>query len=222
MASCEVRHLGIIPDGTRRWARKNGSSYYDAYWLSMKLIVEILDRAFSMGVKIQSVYMLSTDNLKRSKPDLDALFAANERLFNELLPAFCAQWSCSVKIAGQIQLLPRSYVEALKPLVLGVTEKLAKKRKLNLLIAYNPWEEISHAIECAPTPLDFRQFLWVPDDLELVIRTASGQLISNFLPLQSGYAELYFVEKYWNDVSVDEIAKIINDFPHSGQRLLGR
>ncbi|RLG71461.1 MAG: hypothetical protein DRO11_04435 [Methanobacteriota archaeon] len=222
MEQQNVRHLGLIPDGARRWARKKGRSYYESYWLAMTKLIDFLDAAFQEHVLIQSVYLLSTENLTRTPSDLAPVFATEERFLKELLPSLCEKWGCSVHHAGVKNLLPRSYVHAIEQVCLQFSGTSGStKRKLYLLIAYSPWDELSYAIECALRPLDFRQHLWVTEDVDLVIRTAGGQLMSNFLSLQSGYAELCFISALFNDVETEDIVRIIRS-SNNKVRLLGR
>lgn len=218
----KVEHLGLIPDGARRWARQNETTYYDSYWIAMTKLVGFLDAAYQQDVLIQSVYLLSTENLKRTPTDLDPVFATEERLLKELLPGLCKKWDCSVHHAGVKGLLPPSYGDAVDQVCTQFPDTSDRgKRKIYLLIAYSPWDELRHAIGCSPDPLDFKQHLWVTENVDLVIRTAEGQLVSNFLPLQSGYAELCFVSALFNDVETEDIVRIIAD-SNSKSRLLGR
>lgn len=212
MQRSNIRHLGLIPDGARRWARRNALTYYDSYWFAMRKLVDILDTAYQQGVLIQSVYLLSTENLGRSPSDLAPVFETEQRLLNTLLPGFCDKWDCSVHHAGLKPLLPSTYADAVDQLCTDhppLPISGGMQRKLYLLIAYNPWDELEFAIKNSASPQDFREKLWVTEELDLVIRTAEGQLLSNFLPLQSGYAELHFMSALFNDVEVGEVAEII-------------
>lgn len=216
-------HIGLIPDGTRRWAKKNNKDYYEAYWHAMKKLVELMSVIFESGVQIQSIYLLSKENLHRSQSDLEPALEMETQLLEELMPTFCQKWECSVRHAGSANLLPKDYSDALSKIVNDTDKNLAShKRKVYLLAAYNPWDEIENAISISAKPRFIRDSLWVYENLDLVIRTGHGQLISNFLPLQSGYAELYFIDKLFNDLDINDIRWPIENFPLNNVRLLGK
>lgn len=223
MAKAKVGHLGIIPDGARRWAKQNNTSYDESYRVSMTKLVDIMAAAFSCDVETQTVYMLSKENLARPLADLHAVVDAETHLIGELLPEFCERWECTVRHAGVRELLPSSFLEALDALVADAGKNAGQKtRKLYLLVAYNPWDELHHAMKTAPEPGEVGNHLWVQESVDLIIRTGYGELLSNFLPLQSGYAELCFLPKYFNDIEIDDVVRAIKAFPAAGQRLMGR
>jgi len=221
-------HLGIIPDGIRRWARLKKVPFERAYWTGMKTLIDILEAAFSQGVVVLSVYLLSRENLARKKNHLNPVLWAEERLMRELLPAFCTKWNCRPYHAGLPRLLPPSYADALAGLG-NLMNSGAGERKLYLLVAYNPWDELQHAINASPNPSEYRNYLWVRESVDLVIRsghvhanTLQGVLLSNFLPLQSGYAEFLLIPKLFNDVTPADIEDAIAGFPSSGFRKFGK
>jgi undecaprenyl diphosphate synthase len=215
-----LHHLGIIPDGTRRWAKREGVSYQYAYRISMSKLETILGLVFAKGIKSVSIYMLSTENLKRTLEDLQPVFTNEEYFIRETLPLLCQKWQCLVVHAGIKSGLPLSYVDALDSLVIS-TNYTKPQHTLYLLANYNPWDEIVNA--CNRKQCDeIRTAMWVPESLDLVIRTGTGQLLSNFLPLQSGYAELVFFEKYFNDIDETDIISVLSQFPQHGGRLMGR
>jgi undecaprenyl diphosphate synthase len=218
----KLLHMGIIPDGARRWARKNGKSYDDAYWVSMTKLVDIIDVVFDTDVQIQSIYLLSKENLKRTETDLESVLRAEEGFIRKLLPDIMSKWGFEVCPAGSIELLPSFFREAVINLSIE-SKKLARcgNRKLYLLLAYNPWDEILHALKLGHDINKLREFFWITEDVDMIIRTGYGQLISNFLPLQSGYAELVFIDKLFNDIEMIDIVSAIHNFPKTGNRLLG-
>ncbi len=86
-----------------------------------------------------------------------------------------------------------------------------KGRRLNLLIAYNPIQEILEAVQSGE-PDTFASRLWITRPIDLIIRSGGASLLSNFLPLQSGFARLYFSDKLFNDHTPDDLEKILSDF----------
>lgn len=222
MVQRQIKHLGLIPDGARRWARREGKSYIEGYIIAMDLLYEILNFGFEQNILIQSVYALSKENFKRSSSDIEAVYEAGEYFFRKLLPKLSEIWQSNIFIAGDLSLLPLSYRTTLSKSCEASLVYKNTTRKLYFLVAYNPWDEIVDAVSRSQSVDEFRRHLWVKEDLDLVIRTGYGQLISNFLPLQSGYAEFRFISKLFNDVTTADIDEAIKSFLSGGERLFGR
>ncbi len=223
MLPIKVDHIGIIPDGARRWARKNGISYQESYQISMQKLLQVLDHLYQCGVQAISIYLLSSENLHRTPEELLPVFNSEENFISELVPSLVQAWKVKVVHAGNRTGIPASYLKAIDDLVtLSQREEQKVERKLFLLINYNPLDEIAYALVKSHGVEKLMQNLWVPEKLDLVIRTGSGQLLSNFLPLQAGYAELVFLDKLFNELEPEEIIKTIHTFCMQGNRLFGR
>ena len=219
----KLRHLGIIPDGIRRWARQNNTNLFDAYWMASNKLANVIEWAFEGEVQIQSVYLLSKENLGRSPQELEYILAAEKKFFSELLMKISKKWNCEFAHAGTTKGLPQDFVDAL----LDVCNKSQRRqnenfRKVYLLVAYDPWDEIFAAVSKARNPRDIPSNMWVQESVDLIIRTGFGQLVSNFLPLQSGYAEFEFLSMLFNDIEKNDITKVIKNFPKHKKRLLGK
>jgi undecaprenyl pyrophosphate synthase len=210
------KHVGLIPDGSRRWARKNDRSYYEAYSLAMNVIVSFVDFMYARGVDAISIYLLSTDNLKRSQSDLKPVFETELDLLRKLLPPVVDSHNALVIHAGNSQLLPSDYALAMDNLCSNT--KSHDKRTLYLLAAYNPLEEISLASKNGED-VSIGQ-LWVNLPLDMVVRTSGESRLSNFLPLQAGYAELVFTKKHLNDLKQEDFAKFLGTY-HQRRRRFG-
>jgi undecaprenyl diphosphate synthase len=141
---------------------------------------------------------LSKENLGRSPDHLQAALDAEGYALRELLPRLCERWEASVNIAGDVTLLPEPFRN--QAIALAQQTHRYSKRKIYFLLAYNPWDEIRHALAHCDDLDHLEQALWVKEPVDLVIRTAGGCRLSNFLPLQSGYAELEFFDCFFNDL----------------------
>lgn len=213
-----LKHLGLIPDGNRRWARENNIPLSDAYWVTMKKIAEIIDLAFDRGITIMSVYALSKDNLDRPKDDLDIILGAETKFLRILIPEIVEKYKCKVIHAGLMDNgLPGDYKSAL----LDVCEKSKdyEDHLLNLLIVYDPIDELKHAVK--KDPENFMEHLWVKDPLDMLIRTGFEKRLSNFLPLQCGYAEADIIKKYFPDITKEDIIKSIETYTGRKRRFGG-
>lgn len=200
------KHVGIIPDGARRWAKEHRVSYLDSYMLAMQGITQFISFMFERGVSSLCIYLLSKENLRRPPSDLDPVFASEAHFLRELLPPIVDKFNCQVIHAGQMTLLPPDYAEALARLTRST---LARGRtRLYLLAAYDPFDEIAAARADNPHTIGIAQ-LWVPEPLDLVVRTSGERRLSNFLPLQAAYAEIIFTNKYFNDLCREDYAEFL-------------
>jgi undecaprenyl diphosphate synthase len=205
-----VQHVGLIPDGTRRWAKNHGVPLFDAYCKAMNQITQYIDYFLKEGCVAISVYLCSIENLKRTEMEISALFEAQKVLFDELLPALVAEWGTRVIVAGNVNLLPQ-YLR----LAVDRTSKASchySSTRLYLCLAYNPLDEVLQAVGNPSSNGTFIDNLWVPEPLDLVIRTSGVNLLSNFLPLQAGYARIYTIDKLFNDTDISDFAPILSNF----------
>ncbi|MBF0518254.1 MAG: undecaprenyl diphosphate synthase family protein [Nitrospirae bacterium] len=208
--SVQIAHIGLIPDGTRRWSNREGIAFYDGYVHAMHKLIEIMRYCFKEDFCTISVYLSSIQNFKRSESEITAFCKAEALLCNELLISLADELNVKVKLSGKLSILPDYFKEALK-----IIEKKTEQnylRNIYLLVAYNPLEEIIDAFQKTNINENFIDHLWVTQPLDLVIRTSGVTLLSNFLPLQSGYARLYTIDKLFNDTDITDYRRIISEF----------
>lgn len=204
-------HVGLIVDGVRRWARREGMPLVDAYAHALRNVDEIVRAMFDNGVDSVSLYLLSRDNLQRTESDLRAVFDATTDFLTTRAAALAISHGAGFGIAGDPGAVPAPYRDAVETLVSKRPAAVAVRR-VYFLVAYSPAEEL--AARWRPgldTMVELIPELWVPERVDLVIRTGGAPLLSDFLPLQSGYARLWssplsISELTWNDVSDEVIA----------------
>ncbi len=202
----EINHVGLIADGNRRWAKRNNADYLSAYKLTMINIDKFLRETFDYGIKIVSVYLLSKDNLSRQREDLQAVIDAETYFVSEVLPQLCNNYECRVYMAGNPSLIPDRLLKATQEICRTTTS--FNKFDLYLLIGYDPFDELEAALSKNKHAFSFTNF-WVPKKLDCIIRTAGGPtLLSNFLPIQSGYAQINMIDKYFNDCETKDFLEI--------------
>ena len=153
-----------------------------------------------------SIYLLSSDNLKRKRIDLDSVIDAEIYFCDILLAEMAKQMKIKVVHAGNKEILPLKFNSSINKIEKAT--KMYDSKKIYLLIGYDPFMEVN-ASNNGNNVIDINK-LWVPEYVDLIIRTAGGPvLMSNFLPLQSGYAQFYIIDKYFNDFNEDDFGKII-------------
>ena len=206
------RHVGVIVDGNRRWAREMGYvDPNDGHRVGAAKIEDLLRWCDEAGVEVVTLWLLSTDNLARSSDQLDPLLTIIENLATALA-ADGRPWR--LHMVGALDLLPASTAETLK----GVEERTADRTggRVNMAVGYGGRREIADAVRSllhehakAGTPIEelaeildvdhIAEHLYTKGqpDPDLVIRTSGEQRLSGFLLWQSAHSEFYFCDVYW-------------------------
>ena len=204
-------HIGLIPDGTRRWAQVNGVSLTESYYISTRKIAEHIEFLFGYGIKTISLYHSTYQNiLNRSNEELKPIKDATALFCNQYLIGIINRFHTKVLVKGHLDVIPNEVKKIIDQI--PVVSESSAETELYVLIAYNPLEEVLNAARSSKGNGNFIECLWVPKPLDLVIRTGGAALLSNFLPLQAGYARLYFLDKLFNDVDLEDYKKILHSF----------
>ncbi len=206
------RHVGVILDGNRRWAKSFGETAATGHQRGADKISDFLGWSEELGVEVVTLWMLSTDNLRRESAELDALFGIIENAVRQL--AETQRWR--LRVVGKPDLLP----EALAQSLVAYQNSTANVEGLevNVAIGYGGRHEIADAVrsmlnEYKGQGLELEQIIekisveGINDHLytkgqpdpELVIRTSGEQRLGGFLLWQSAKSEFYFCEAYWPD-----------------------
>ncbi len=226
------KHIGIIMDGNRRFARKIGREVTYGHILGSKKLEEVLRWCYDLGIKVITVYAFSTENFKRSPEEVNALMDLFEKKFKELAKnPDIHRNQVKVKAIGRLEYLPERVREAIRE-----AEEATKNYSnyfLNVAIAYGGRDEIINAIRriandvkegrMSPEEINeevIRRYLYTRDlpDPDLIIRTSGEERLSNFLLWQSAYSELYFVEAYWPEFSKIDLLRAIYSYQKRSRR----
>jgi short-chain Z-isoprenyl diphosphate synthase len=207
------RHVGVIVDGNRRWARSVGADPQQGHKAGADLIDELLTWCEEAGVEVVTLWLLSSDNLARPPAELTPLLTIIERTVRDLA---AAKHDWRVNPMGSLDLLPDETARVLKE----AGESTAAKPGLivNVAVGYGGRREIRDAvrslltehaargasIEDVAATLDVEhiaEHLYTrgQPDPDLVIRTSGEIRLSGFLLWQSAHSEFYFCDAYWPD-----------------------
>jgi len=214
------RHVAVIMDGNRRWARRNGLTELEGHAAGVEAIRALLKHVVRRGVPILSLYAFSRENWARSDAEVSGLFTLLEHTIRAETDELRAQ-GVRVLLLGRLGELPpetrSSIAEAL--------EATAGGTRLTLNIAFNyagrielvdafrrlaasrvPADEIDEAAIAAAL------YTAGQPDPDLVIRTGGEQRLSNFLIWQSAYAEFYSSDELWPDFGPDAFDNALLEF----------
>jgi short-chain Z-isoprenyl diphosphate synthase len=229
------RHIGVILDGHRRFAREEGHVNYEAsYRAGMAKLEELLGWCAELGVKAVTAWVLSTENLRRPPEELEPYFEVLEELF-ERLPGLSARLGFSLAVSGSLDLLPAK-------LALAAKEAVAQARSggrlhVNIALCYGGRQEIVDACRALVADLaadgtspgelaeaidaeGIARHLYAADlpDTDLVIRTSGESRLSGFLLWQSAYAEFAFVDPYWPAFRRVDLLRALRDYTRRRRR----
>lgn len=215
-----LRHLAIIMDGNRRWAKERGMSALEGHRAGYERLKEVGDWCLDRGIKTLSVFAFSTENWKRSEEEVGWLMDLLEEALTKELASFHEKGVC-LKIVGRREGLRPSVVRAIEN-----AETLTKdntKATFALCINYGGRLEIVDACRKlvekgmkaeAVDEAAIRSGLYWPDmpDPDLVVRTSGEERISGFLLWQSAYSEFYWCDKHWPDFDEAELDKALEEY----------
>ncbi|MGN6610869.1 MAG: isoprenyl transferase [Angustibacter sp.] len=206
------RHIGVIVDGNRRWARQSGAGTAVGHAAGAENMERLLEWCDDVGVEVVTLWLLSTDNFNRPPEELASLMPIIEDLAERI--AATGRWH--VHPVGALDLLPDATARRLKELedrTSAITD-----RTVNAAIGYGGRREIADAVrslikEHAARGTSLEELAEILDvehisehlytrgqpDPDLVIRTSGEQRLGGFLLWQSAHSEFYFCEAYWPD-----------------------
>ena len=218
------RHVAIIMDGNRRWAKARKLPVIEGHRRGMLALREISRAASDFGIEMLTVYGFSTENWKREKTEISLLFdLAVYFAQNEL--AELNRNNVRVVVIGQYRALPRGSRDAMERLM----ERTAGNDglQLNLAVNYSARAELELAVErlagdvaagkLEPDAIDdatISSYLFTAGmrDPDLLIRPGGESRLSNFLLFQVAQTELYVTDVLWPDFSRDEFARAIAEY----------
>lgn len=226
------KHLGIIPDGNRRWAKARALKPWKGHKEGRDKFEEILDWCEELGIKMVSIYTISIENLSRPKEEVDFLLNLLKEKLKEMLEkdSKVNQKKVCVRILGNISLLDKELQDLAMKL-----ENATKNYSgfyLNLAIAYGGRTEIIDAVKKTAKLVKegkinlekidenfFSKQLYAElPDVDLIIRT-SEQRTSGFLTWQSTYSEMIFMpEKLFPELTKEDFLKAIEEFSRRQRR----
>jgi undecaprenyl diphosphate synthase len=223
------QHIGYIVDGNRRWAKERGSPAYEGHMAGRFVLKDIVLDTIYAGVPFVSAYVFSTENWKRSKIEVDFLMKLVLQVVKEDLPDLIDK-GIRIRHIGSRERLPKGVLKAID----DAEEKTRHLTRgtLGLCFNYGGHQEIVDAakqcIDDGLKPEDVTteaidQRLYAPDipPVDLLVRTSGEQRISNFMLWRAAYSELLFLDKYWPDMTKQDVAGIIEEYKRRSRRFGG-
>jgi short-chain Z-isoprenyl diphosphate synthase len=228
------RHIAIILDGHRRYARSfNLSSYTEAYRAGMRRFEEVVGWAEEFDIPAITAWVLSRENLNRPAEELDPYFDVLVELFGRL-PALGRRYGLTIRFIGSLDMLPERVVVAAKAAESACEEG---DRRLTIAMGYGGRQEITDAcrdlvaelaasgVAASDIPEQITSerlanHMYSADlpDPDLLIRTSGEARLSGFLLWQSAYAEFVFVDVFWPEFRRIDFLRALREFSFRERR----
>ncbi|MBR7118121.1 MAG: di-trans,poly-cis-decaprenylcistransferase [Helicobacteraceae bacterium] len=222
----KLKHLAIIMDGNGRWAKERNLKRTEGHKEGVNVVRDITKWCAKNNISFLSLYAFSTENWSRPKIEVNFLMKLLEEYLVKEVSTYMDN-NIKFRVIGDMN----GFSNKLRDLILSLEEKTSKNTSLTQILAlnYGSKDELARAVSKTKIPnnatkdeilrliesnLDTAN---IPD-VDLLIRTGGEKRLSNFLLLQSAYAELYFCNTLFPDFKSDELEKIIGDFKKRNRR----
>lgn len=223
------RHVAIIADGNRRWARERGLPVLAGHVQGIEAMRPVVRRARDRGIEVLSVYTFSTENWARPEDEVSGLFSLIDGAVRQYTDELIEE-GVRVRVIGRLHQAPSDIQRSIR----AAEERTSGGGSLTLNICFN-YSGRAEIVDAArallaarvdPNAIDeahFAEHLYTigQPDVDLVIRTGGDVRTSNFLLWQAAYAELVFCAKYWPDFTADDLDNALADFERRERRFGG-
>ncbi len=225
------RHVGVMLDGNRRWARERGAGSAEGHRAGADNIAPFLGWCEESGIEVVTLWLLSTDNLNRPADELEPLLAIIEEVVADLAAA--QRWQ--MHVVGALDLLPGPTADRLREA--AASTAAVDGMVVNVAIGYGGRREIADAVRSllrdaaargasleelssTVTVEDIAEHLYTKGqpDPDLVIRTSGEQRLGGFLLWQSAHSEFYFCEAYWPDFRKVDFLRALRSYAERERR----
>lgn len=228
------KHIAIIMDGNRRWAKEKGIDTKLGHKAGAETLERIAAYANDIGLKYMTVYAFSTENWKRTKEEVGALMILLRTYLDKFLNKESLR-NIKIRVLGDIENLDKGLKESIEKIV----EKSKNNTGLTLNIAFNyggraeitrAVRNISQKVKSGELKVEDITEEVISDNLytngepdpDLLIRPGGELRISNFLLWQLAYTEFLFIDKYWPDFSEEDLLEAIRTFEKRNRKFGGK
>ena len=220
------RHVAIIADGNRRWARERGLPVLAGHVQGIEAIRPIVRRARDQGVETLSVYTFSTENWARPTDEVTGLFGLIDGAVRQYTDELIEE-GVRVHVIGRLHEAPADVQRSIRTAEERTSH--GTRLALNICFNYSGRAEIvdaaraliaANADAAAIDEAHFGEHLYTAGqpDVDLLIRTGGDQRTSNFLLWQAAYAELVFSDKFWPDFDEADFDAALAEFVRRDRR----
>lgn len=228
------KHIAIIMDGNRRWAKEHHLDPKQGHIEGAKTLEQIVRDAQKMGIKHITVYAFSTENWKRTEEEVGALMLLLQKYLEDYSRRADTE-NIKIQILGDVQILPKGMQKSVEKCV----QRTKKNTGIMFNIAFNyggraeitkAVKEIAEKIKDEKILLEDIDEKLISDHLytkgqpdpDLLIRTSGELRTSNFLPWQLVYSEFVFIQKHWPDFTKQDLEEAIKQYQKRTRKFGGK
>ena len=228
------KHIAIIMDGNRRWAREKGLDPKQGHREGAKTLEKIVRYANKIGLEYITVYAFSTENWKRSEDEVGALMILLQKYLDDYSKRADTE-NIKVKVLGDITRLSEGMQKSIKKcmertknntgVVFNIALNYGSRNEIVSAvknIAYEVKNENINVEEITEDTISNNLYTAGEPDPDLLIRTSGELRLSNFLLWQLAYTEFLFVDKHWPDFSEEDIDMAIEVFQKRNRKFGGK
>jgi undecaprenyl diphosphate synthase len=211
-------------DGNGRWAEARGLQRGDGHEAGAKALLKAIDAAEKFDIEYTTFYAFSTDNQKRDKQEVGNILGIIAYFLHNYIAKIINERAYRVRFIGEMRLLPDALLDIINSINTAALNN--KGRMLIFALGYGGDAEIVSAInkiikirnrrldDSAVTIEELRSQLYtvnIPDP-DIVLRYGGYKRLSNFMPIQTAYSELFFTEKLWPDFDENDIIEVLRQY----------
>lgn len=223
---CPIQHIAFIMDGNGRWAKKRAMPREFGHKFGADVYRTVMKRCFELGIQATTFYVFSTENWKRPQKEVDAIL----NLLDDYLDR------CEKELEeNDVRFI---FIGDKSPFSPSLQEKMLRIERnslnnhyiCNLALNYGGRSELVYAMnqilaegkeKIVEDDISARIYTKESPEVDLIVRTGGDLRISNFLLWQAAYAEFYFTDKLWPDMSAKDVDMIVENFKQRNRRFGG-
>ncbi len=222
------KHVGVILDGNRRFSKKLMMKPWKGHEWGKGKVEKLFEWCKELKVGELTLYAFSIQNFNRPKEEFDYLMKLFVKAFNEIKNDERIK-DIRMNFIGRIQLFPEEVQKVMNELM-----EITKENKpyiVNFAMAYGGQEEVIDAVKRVSEQIEegklnindineesFKDFLYLKDSPNLIIRTGGEKRTSNFLNYQAAYSEWIFIEKLWPEFEKEDFISCIKEYSDRSRR----
>lgn len=223
------RHVGLILDGNRRWAKKHGLPTYEGHLAGYTALKDVIAALADGGVEFISFYSFSTQNWSRSEEEVRGIMSLVRRLFKSDVKQLVRD-GYKVVVMGTRDGLPDDINTMIDKV--EAMSKDGTRATLAMCFNYGGQDEIVRATQrlieqgVAASDVTIESFAEALDHSEVppcdvIVRTSGEQRLSDFMLWRSAYSEFLFLEKFWPEMTKDDVTAILEEYTNRHRRFGG-
>jgi undecaprenyl diphosphate synthase len=221
------RHVAITMDGNRRWAKAHSLSTKEGHLAGAKRVEPLVDFAARAGIEVMTFYAFSTENFSRKEEEKQSIFEVFNAMLHDPVTERMKKNGVQVRVIGDLEKFPRMIQQRVRKLVHDSAQN--DRIIVNFALNYGGRQEITQAVKqivaegVAPEEVSeevIASHLYTAGlpDPDLLIRPGGEQRLSNLLPWQSAYSELYFSDTLWPNFDIKEFSKALIWYDERAQK----